>query len=34
MNPYSKFWHDKKAGQVTFADYYNENYGLKASAKN
>ncbi len=22
MNPFSKFFHDKKAGQVTFAQYY------------
>lgn len=34
MNPLSKFWHDKRAGQVTFAQYYEEAYGLKVSQKN
>ena len=32
MTPYSKFYHDKRAGQVTFAEYYSEAYGLKVSA--
>ena len=32
MTPYSKFYHDKRAGQITFADYYYESYGLKVSA--
>jgi aubergine-like protein len=34
MTPFSKFFHDKKAGQVTFAQYYEESYGLKISQKN
>jgi len=34
MSPYSKFYHDKKAGQVTFAEYYQDSYGLKVTAKN
>jgi hypothetical protein len=31
MTPKSKFYHDKRAGEVTFADYYDECYGLKVS---
>lgn len=34
MNPFSKFWHDKTAGQITFAKYYEDMYGLKISQKN
>lgn len=34
MNPSSKFWHDKRAGEVTFAQYYDEAYGLKVYQKN
>ena len=34
MSPQSKFYHEKKAGQVTFAEYYQESYGLKVTAKN
>lgn len=33
MNPYSKFYHDKKAGMVTFADYYQECYGIRVTEK-
>ena len=31
LNPRSKFYHDKRAGQVTFAEYYEECYGLRVS---
>ena len=34
INPFSKFFHDKRAGQVTFVQYYEESYGLKISTKN
>ena len=34
MNPMSKFYHEKRAGQISFADYYRESYGLKVTAKN
>jgi aubergine len=34
MTPNDKFYHDKRAGQISYADYYKENYGLKISAKN
>jgi hypothetical protein len=34
MNPFSTFWHDKTAGKITFAKYYEESYGLKVSSKN
>lgn len=34
MSPFSKFYHDKRAGQVTFAQYYEESYGLKITTKN
>ena len=32
QSPASKFYHEKRAGQVTFAEYYAESYGLKVSA--
>ena len=28
MSPSSKFYHEKRAGQITFADYYSDTYGL------
>ena len=31
MSPASKFYHDKRAGQVSFAEYYEESYRLKIS---
>ena len=31
LTPRSKFYHNKRAGEVTFADYYEECYGLKVS---
>jgi len=31
MNPYSKFYSDTEAGQITFSDYYNKRYGLKVN---
>ncbi len=34
MSPLSKFYHDKRAGQVTFSQYYEESYGLKVTSKN
>lgn len=34
MTPYSKFYHDKKAGQVTFAQYYKDSYGINVTQKN
>lgn len=33
MSPASEFYHDKRAGKITFADYYDESYGLKISSK-
>lgn len=32
MTPYSKFYHDKRAGQISFAEYYSESYGIKVTA--
>ena len=32
MTPNSKFYHDKRAGLVTFAEYYAESYGIKVTA--
>lgn len=32
--PKDEFYHDKRAGKITYADYYKEAYGLTVSVKN
>ena len=31
MTPKSEFYHDQRAGKISFADYYKESYGINVS---
>ena len=34
MTPQDTFYHQKKAGKISFAKYYEESYSLKITMKN